>query len=169
MAVKVVVKGDKGGDYELIAFDGRKNRIYDHEVLEMFDDNNNILYSVPLSRIRYLQIINDESLQLPQYAGDNRNIVVTIEGGESGDLTIQCDRISLDRFINDIVIDLHTYMGMDPQTKEDMWFREFSVPFVNIKFINYNNIPEELIGNTPEIVSNPSVEKKPSYRRNLQK
>lgn len=169
MAIKVVVKGDKGGDYELIAFDGRKSRIYDHEVLEMFDENNYILYSVPLSQIRYLQTIDNENLELPQFAGENRNVVITI-GGEAGDLTIQCDRITVDRFINDAIIDLHTYLGLNPQTKEDMWFKEFSIPFTNIKFINYNNVPADISEDVPEVASEPTTEKKtPSYRRNLQK
>lgn len=141
MPVKVVVKGDTSGDYELFADIAHKNRVFDEEVLDMVDPENRLLYSIPLPKIRYIQIL-DQAVDMPKYAGDNRSILVTVEGNVT-DIAFQCDRVVPERIINKLTLDLYIYMGLDEKTKNDKWFKELSIPFENIKHINYNYIPQE--------------------------
>lgn len=138
MAIKVIVKGDSSGDYEFIVKAFRKERCFNEEILELLDSSGNLLYTIPTSSLNLIQYIQDESqVQMQEFVDGEYITQLCVENGVS-DIAIDCTRVNADRFINLPVIEAYQYLGIDNATKQEKWFKEFSIPLSKIKFINHN-------------------------------
>jgi len=141
MPVKIHVKGDRKGDYELVAHSAQETRIHNHEVFDMFDAYGNVMYTVPIARIRLMQLNVDKTEGVPLFEGPNRKCSVVMEGNssspdEGGDLEIECDRVSTIRIYNEVMVDCS--YRVNKGVGGDSWNREFLIPLANIRYIDYN-------------------------------
>lgn len=138
MAVKVIVCGDSNGDYEFIVATAEKRRLFNEETLELLDVDGNLLYTVPMHSLRLIQIIPDGEVEPKKFQLDNSIMAVCLNNANS-DAIVECTRASSERFVNEIVIETFNYLGRDEKGVEN-WFKEFIIPFKQIKYIDHNFI-----------------------------
>lgn len=152
MAVKVIVRGDSSGDYEFLVKNIRFERCcYAEEIIELLDSSNNLLYTVPVSSLVLLQHINeDENTKLQEFV-DGDYITQLCFDNNLSDASIECTRVNAEKIMDLTVIDAYQYLGKDEKTKQDKWFKEFSIPISRIKFINHNYLIDVNQGMSPEV------------------
>lgn len=141
MALRVLVKGDCGGDYELFSHDAHKKRINDTEILEMYDIQGNLLYIVPVFNMILFEDVEDNAQHLPIVSKKKYNTVVHVGYDRNvEDILIECDKITNDRFINSTLIQTHSFKGVEERTNNEIWVRTHTIPIENIRFINFRNV-----------------------------
>ena len=149
MAIKVLVKGDNSGDYEFNVSSYRKERCFNEEIIELLDSNGNLLYTVPASSLILIQYFPDDSgVELQEFV-DGEYITQLCVDNNSSDIAIDCTRVSAERLINIPIIEAYQFLGIDQKTKQEKWFKEFTIPLSKVKFINHNFLIKTSENGTP--------------------
>jgi len=155
MAVKITVKGHEE-DYELLVNSIRSVKVIGKELIEGFDAQNIIMFAIPVEHVRYIQAVDVE--EVTQSIQGNRRVNIYVKGDKNQDLLITGVAHETLRFLPDsdyLMINVYNLNGGER-------ILDFSLPFENVRYIDFNIPSEEVV---PESTQPPaSPERRPNVK-----
>ena len=140
--IKLIVSGDSEGLYTILGKEAFKIKLQDVDCLEVVDDNNMILYIVPLTEVIYMEITKEQEKAKKEYANLNAsspiNITITIKTSEK-DLAVVGDKYDCEYFNTTPYGQLNGIINVYKVNEKKTYDKSFLTPLKNLRYIEFSN------------------------------
>lgn len=165
MPVQIQVKGPQNGlDFILTGHDARIERVQsEKEIVLVLDVDGNVIYSVPLPNVRLIQPVAKATQPVPRHVGQTARVQVHIIGDSEGDFQQVCDNVIYPKPFYTLMADLFNVTAEG--NGQPVPSRVLSVPFDNIRYIDFNYIDPTATNDKPEVKTKEEQPLKPQGQK----